>query len=201
MSTPPSDTNLAPPLTTGGQRCHKACAARPSSPFGLRPHCDKGRALHFRLEVERLDMLRRLSFLVFISFATTVFGTQGYAQVPEIPNPNLGDIAMVTNDYAGRPIIIFNPIICQQVGSYLCEFYKAHEYGHVNLGHTTFNRKFPQAAEAEADCWAAQRAPLFAVQAAIQWFSSGGGASYHHGTGSQRAQRVIACALNRISGN
>ena len=175
----------------------KNYAARPSSPFGLRLHCDKGRALHFRLEMRRLDMLRRLRLLVIIPFSTTVFGTQAYAQVPEIPNPNLGDIAIVTNDYAGRPIIIFNPIICQQLGSALCEFYKAHEYGHVNLGHTTFNKKFPQAAEAEADCWAAQRVSLLAVQAAIQWFRSGGGASYHHGTGPQRARRVTTCALYR----
>jgi hypothetical protein len=119
----------------------------------------------------------------------------GFAQVPEIPDVNLPDIAMVRL-WQGRPVIIFNPMICQQVGPALCEFYKAHEYGHINLGHA-FGGTHPMRAEAEADCWAAQHAPPFAIQAALQWFMAGGGTSYHHGTGGQRAQRVMTCIQRR----
>ena len=65
------------------------------------------------------------------------------AQVPEIPDPALNDIAMTTwcfgrlpngQTYQG-PIIIFNPVITAQVGPYLTEFFKFHEYGHIVLGH------------------------------------------------------------------
>lgn len=143
-----------------------------------------------------MRQLRRLG-----SFGATLFVVLSScsfagAQVPEIADPNLPDIAMVTNDAFGRPVIIYNPVICQQAGPALCEFYKAHEYGHVNLGHT-MSRQHPATKEAEADCWAARRAPAFAIRAAIQWFQSGGGASWHHGSGPQRAQRVIACANAR----
>ena len=118
------------------------------------------------------------------------------AQVPEIANPNLPDIAMVTSDRFGRPVIIYNPIICRQAGPALCEFYKAHEYGHVNLGHTR-TRQHPAEKEAHADCWAARHAPGYALRAAVQWFQSGGGASWHHGSGPERARRVIACSRGR----
>ena len=136
----------------------------------------------------------RILYLVLSAFI--FFCSNAAAQVPEIPNTNLGDIAMVTLDNFGNPVIIYNPIICQQIGPYLCEFYKAHEYGHVNLGHA-YTGQHPAVREAEADCWAAQNAPIPAVQAAIQWFSSGGGTSWHHGTGLQRAQRVIQCSQGR----
>lgn len=113
--------------------------------------------------------------------------------VPEIADPNLPDIAMVTVDGTGRPVISYNPILCQRAGPALCEFYRWHEYGHIQLGHT-FRQMWPQARELEADCWAAQNAPPHALRAAYQWFISGGGASPIHGFGPQRADRIRRCA-------
>lgn len=114
------------------------------------------------------------------------------AQVPEIPTPGLPDIAVVRATPNG-PVIFYNPQLCQQVGPLLCAFYRTHEYGHVALGHA-FVPVWPQVAEFQADCWAAQNAPLPVVQAAIQYFLQGGGSTPVHGPGLARAQRVGRCA-------
>lgn len=113
--------------------------------------------------------------------------------VPEIPNPSLPDIAMVTVNGMGSPIIIYNPILCQNAGPALCEFYRWHEYGHIMMGHTLI-QNWPQIKELEADCWAAKNAPRYALDAAYQWFIAGGGASPTHGFGPQRAYRIAYCA-------
>ncbi|CUI01123.1 hypothetical protein PHA8399_03264 [Leisingera aquaemixtae] len=140
------------------------------------------------------------------SGSTAENGSNGDGAVPgaeivgtyqEIPNPQLGDIAMVTNRPDGIPVIIYNPVLCQRLGYNLCEFYKYHEYGHIALSHTTSRRLHPVAVEAEADCWAARHAPWSAVEAGFQWFMQGGGSGLHHGTGRQRAARVQDCAASR----
>lgn len=114
------------------------------------------------------------------------------AQVQEIANPQLQDIAMVTVLPNGQPVIFYNPIICQQMGSALCGFYRAHEYCHISLGHT-IRQMWPQQRELEADCCAAQNASDVEVSAAYRWFSAGGGTSPVHGFGQQRANRILAC--------
>lgn len=114
------------------------------------------------------------------------------AQVIEIANPQLPDIAMVTVLPNGQPAIIYNPILCQQMGPELCGFYRTHEYCHIHLGHTV-RQIWPQQRELEADCCAARNASDAEVSAAYQWFSSGGGTTPIHGFGQQRAARIIAC--------
>jgi hypothetical protein len=114
------------------------------------------------------------------------------AQVPEIPNPNLPDIARVVPTPAG-PVIEYNPIYCQQLGPLVCAFYRAHEYGHVNLGHG-YRPAWPQQMEAEADCWAARNSPREVVMAAHDFFMRGGGSTPVHGSGPMRASRLRQCA-------
>lgn len=128
-----------------------------------------------------------------ILLVVALFSGRASSQVPEIANPNLPDIAMVTIDGYGNPVIIYNPILCQQAGPALCGFYRTHEYGHVVLGHT-IRQTWPWQKEAEADCWAAGNASEDEVLAAYQWFSSGGGASPMHGSSWQRAARLRTCA-------
>lgn len=131
---------------------------------------------------------------IFVGFLLIATAADTRAQgVPEIADPKLPDIAMVTVDGWGRPIIIYNPLLCQRAGPSLCEFYRWHEYGHIMMGHTLIP-KWPQVKELEADCWAARNAPLHALQAAHRWFSSGGGSSPAHGFGPQRAMRIASCA-------
>lgn len=123
-----------------------------------------------------------LFFIAVFSFNVNAVGN-----IAEIPNPNLPDIAMVTVDGYGNPVILFNPMLCQQAGPELCEFYRWHEYGHIMMGHTII-QKWPQIKELEADCWAAKNAPQYALQAAYNWFMAGGGASLIHGFVVRSAQ-------------
>jgi predicted metal-dependent peptidase len=119
------------------------------------------------------------------------------AAVPEIEDASVNDIA-ITTVLNGQVVIVYNPIYCQQLGLLVCNFFRAHEYGHVNLGHV-IRRSHPQRAEFEADCWAAQNAPLQQVQAAYQHFMANGFmGDWAHGTGVQRARRLAACAQGRI---
>ena len=85
-----------------------------------------------------------------------------------------------------------------QLGDLVCSFFRAHEYGHVNMGHP-IRGTHPQQAEFEADCWAAKNAPLAEVQAAHQHFMANGQmGNWSHGTGAQRAQRIATCAGSRL---
>lgn len=118
--------------------------------------------------------------------------SQAQSGVPEIANPQLPDIAMVIVLPNGQPAIIYNPILCQQAGPFLCGFYRAHEYCHISLGHT-IRQMWPQQKELEADCCAAKIASQTEATAAYQWFVSGGGTSPTHGFGLQRAARILAC--------
>ena len=113
--------------------------------------------------------------------------------VPEIPDPNLNDIAIATH-MNGQVVIIYNPNYCNQLGPFVCNFFRAHEYGHVNLEHVLMGTH-PVQAEYEADCWAARNAPPQQVQAAYYHFMNQGFmGDWSHGTGIQRGQRVAACA-------
>ena len=79
------------------------------------------------------------------------------------------------------------------MGFLVCNFFRAHEYGHVNLGHL-IRGTYPSQAEYEADCWAAQNVPLQQVQAAYEHFMNQGYmGNWSHGTGIQRATRLAQC--------
>ena len=113
------------------------------------------------------------------------------AQVRETPNRWIRGVAKVTLDRNGNSQIAFNPQICRQLGPDLCEFFRTHEYGHVNLRHLERGVAAPQA-EAEADIWAARNASPSAVRAAKEFFLSGKGGSRVHGTPQERARRMDA---------
>jgi hypothetical protein len=88
-------------------------------------------------------------------------------------------------------VILYNPLLCQQAGPALCEFYRYHEYGHIILRHNERDNLSIQEQEREADEWAAQHAPFTSVMAAFRFFSAGGGASPMHGKSENRAARMI----------
>ena len=111
------------------------------------------------------------------------------AQVEERVRWLLPDVAKVTLDSSGQSQIDFNPAICRRLGPDLCEYFRAHEYGHVNLRH--LERGVPtRQAEREADIWAAQNASPSAVEAARKYFEKGRGGSRDHGSAQERAQRL-----------
>ena len=119
------------------------------------------------------------------------------AQVPEIPDPNLPDIAMVQAHPLYGAIIIYTPITCRAIGP-ACGFFRAHEYGHIAMGHQLAHpASYPARREADADCWAAGRARPDEVLAAWQLFMSGRSSANWavYGNPIQRAERVRFCAI------
>ena len=141
--------------------------------------------------------MKLVRFLLF-SFASLALLATGQlqsnceAQIREVRSIFLNDLGVVREDRSGNPYVTINPVRCRQLGPQLCEFFKQHEYGHVNLDH--FGRGTdPQRAEAEADCYAARHVSASIAQAAIDWFNAGNGASSVHGTSQQRAARVARC--------
>lgn len=134
---------------------------------------------------------------VIAAFALATAMSSSNAQVPEIADPNIPDIA-ITTMLNGAPVILWNPMVCGQMGMYVCRFFRAHEYGHVMLGHLIMGT-FPQQAEFEADCYAAQNAQKIEVQAALQhFFNNGFMGNWSHGTGYDRATRILNCAQSRF---
>jgi hypothetical protein len=121
----------------------------------------------------------------------------GRAQVPEIPDATLREIAVVRPDPRTGAVIIYNPIRCQQVGA-ACGFFRAHEYGHVAMRHQIPNpRAWPAQREAAADCWAAHNAHPQETLAAVQLFLAGGSSGNWqvYGDPVSRARRVRNCAI------
>ena len=119
--------------------------------------------------------------------------------VPEIPAPWLNDIAVARMTAQG-PVIFYNPTICKEVGAGVCSFFRAHEYGHIELNHTgAFYTKYfggRALAEAEADCFAAKNTLRWQVKATMAWFLTPERIDYDvgdHGTGRVRAKRLKDC--------
>lgn len=137
---------------------------------------------------------------ILISGITSVLcwiAANAFAQVPEIPDSNLPDIAQVRPDPIYGAVIIYNPNICVRIG-HACGFFRAHEYGHVVLGHAYLDpAAFPAVREASADCWAAQNGNPIEIFAAYQLFLAGGSSTIWqvYGNPIDRAQRVQFCAM------
>jgi len=139
-------------------------------------------------------LFARLSqLLVFvITGFVLLLPVQGMQKVKELAVPSLPDIAMVRFVPGKEPVILYNPILCREAGRALCEFYRFHEYAHIELRHHERDELSLQEKESEADRWAAQHAPLASVMAAYRFFSAGGGGTPMHGNSRRRAERMLA---------
>lgn len=167
----------------------------------------------------------RISACLLFTIASWFQAPFASAQVPEIPNPSLQDIAMVTWHsgplpqfglpmYNG-PVIIYNPMVTSQVGPVLTAFFQAHEYCHITLDHiqqqyflsNPFNRAWlSQALELEADTGATQsllsQGNTMSVRMAVQWFHGQGPIQLvpSHPPGQARAMNILNTARN-LGGN
>ncbi|MEW6460563.1 MAG: hypothetical protein AB1459_05495 [Pseudomonadota bacterium] len=95
-------------------------------------------------------------------------------------------------------VIIYNPYFCQQIGA-ACGFFRAHEYGHVTLGHQFMHPgAYPAQREAQADEWAAANAQPQEILAAYYLFLNGGSSQNWqvYGHPQQRAARLRGYAIN-----
>ncbi|MCV9930377.1 hypothetical protein OIU83_22145 [Flavobacterium sp. LS1R49] len=79
-------------------------------------------------------VVRKFKYILFFALAFFCICQIKAQIIREIPSYSLNDIACASFDNYG-PVIYFNPTICQQAGELTTLFFKAHEYGHHNLGH------------------------------------------------------------------
>jgi len=139
--------------------------------------------------MKKINILLALLACIFINVET-------FAEVQEIADPELQDIAVVKPNSEYGTVIVYNPIICQKIGP-ACGFFKAHEHGHVALNHQYQHPSYyPAQREAQADCWAATNGIPEEIFAAYQLFMADGSSSNYqvYGNPQQRAQRVKHCA-------
>jgi hypothetical protein len=134
-----------------------------------------------------------------ISTALAFASAQRPALVPEIDAPELPDTAMAEMTASG-PVIFYNPKLYQAAGA-AREFVRAHEYGHVLLGHLGDEQILGTdaghaRAEAEADCFAAQAVSREASRAMARLVLGlpPEPRDRIYGTKSERARRILSCA-------
>ena len=102
------------------------------------------------------QIIQKLILLIAL-LSTVVFTGLALAQAFwEIPDPNFKYIAMVRKfpqwDYA----VIYNPVMCEQIGD-ACAFFRAHEFSHGFRNDAILRPdEYPQSLEDRADCWAAK---------------------------------------------
>jgi Zn-dependent peptidase ImmA (M78 family) len=121
------------------------------------------------------------------------------ALVPEVDAPDLADTAMAEMTSKG-PVILINPALFKAAGP-AQDFVRAHEYGHVLLGHLeneemlTTDEGHAQA-EAEADCFAARVVgpAASAAMAKLVLAQPPEPRDRIYGTKAERAKRILACA-------
>jgi hypothetical protein len=145
------------------------------------------------MKARRITRLYSGVGLVCLGFSGVIsfHASEAKAQVVrEVAVPGMRGIASA--GYRGNTLTIeYSPRTCARLGPDLCSFFRAHEYGHVVLGH--LQRKTPvRRAEYEADVWAARNTTPSARAAAIRYFKSGNGGSFRHGSSESRANRVAS---------
>jgi hypothetical protein len=155
--------------------------------------------------MSRFTRLTVIAALLLPAGAEQARAAQRLMDVQQVATDTLRDVAFAVFEH-GRPVIYYNPVLMQQVGSDLEAFFFAHEYGHVRFGHTGAALGAGEAdlsalrvrQELAADCYAAatlgEAAPE-AVAAAVRFFTRMGPIRFDawHPSGSQRAAKLLAC--------
>jgi hypothetical protein len=137
--------------------------------------------------------------MVAIASATLLSSERAYADAPEFLDTRTPDIGITSEDPILGTVIHINPMICSQMGPLVCGFFRKHEQGHANRGHTrtwwyAATTQGQRAAEAEADCVGAKASSDAEATAAIAFFRRMGmGGDVRHGTGFERAAIVQRC--------
>ena len=136
----------------------------------------------------------------FVVAAALAFASaQRPSLVPEVDAPALPDTAMAEMTASG-PVIFYNPALYRAAGG-AREFVRAHEYGHVLLGHLSDEEMLTTErgrarAEAEADCFAARAVSREATVAMARLVLGlpPEPRDRIYGTKPQRAKRILSCA-------
>jgi hypothetical protein len=136
----------------------------------------------------------------FVAAAALAFASaQRPSLVPEVDAPALPDTAMAEMTASG-PVIFYNPTLFRAAGA-AGDFVRAHEYGHVLLGHLENEEMLGTdeghaRAEAEADCFAARAVSREATVAMARLVLGlpPEPRDRIYGTKPQRAKRILSCA-------
>lgn len=130
------------------------------------------------------------SFAVPYNGQTVSCSTPAGVQVLFIPNPSLADVGMAypAGSISPFPVIVYNPLVLQQLPTSLGLFWLAHECGHQK----------GYANETQADCWAVKTGMAqgwFTIetlyQAALMLQNNSG--DWTHLPGPQRVQSMALC--------
>ncbi len=117
----------------------------------------------------------------------------------EIQDSRLPEIAMIRMIRTGANVVIYNPVICQQIGD-ACGFFRLHVFAHDRLIHTILPKPadYPASQEYQADCWAAKYGKPHEIYAAVQLISDEDRDKNLkiHGNPAQRAEQIRVCAID-----
>jgi len=120
----------------------------------------------------------------------------------EIPDEHLPYIAMIRDDPRFGTTVIYNPLLCNEIGA-ACAFFRIHADAHIQLNHNILAtpEHYPASQEAAADCFAARNVHPHEVQAAVALLSDEKRSAELPITGypAERAERIRRCAVE--SGN
>ena len=116
----------------------------------------------------------------------------------EIQDPRLPEIAMIRMIRTEATVVIYHPVICQQIID-ACGFFRLHVFAHDRLNHSilAFPADYPTLQETQADCWAAKHGKPHETYAAVQLILDEDRDEnlIIHGDPAQRAEQIRACAM------
>ena len=115
----------------------------------------------------------------------------------EITDSNLPYVARVRADPNWGSAVIYNPVLCKQVGT-ACGFFRTHAHAHAFRNHLLLPpASYPYMLEDEADCWAAKNGKAEEAYAAVQFFLDEERDPEIKITGEplKRAEKIKACAI------
>jgi len=142
-------------------------------------------------EINKKDFMMKKRFIIL-----AVLFSYNALSVQEIPDTSINEIA-ISAVVKGQKVVLYNPHRCDNLGLLLCNFFRAHEKGHIYLAHG-MKSFHPEHEAFDADCWAARKAPLQEVKAAYNYFMRvADKEKWSHASGKQRAQRLAQCAQYR----
>lgn len=113
-----------------------------------------------------------------------------------IRDQTLPYIARIRAERNNAPAVIYNPVICDQIGA-ACGFFYKHAFSHYFLNHQLLEPKYyTQLQEDQADCYAAKTAKSEDVFAAVMLMESDEASNYPiTGDPKKRARLVRECAV------
>ncbi|HSR62447.1 MAG TPA: hypothetical protein VLN56_03470 [Gammaproteobacteria bacterium] len=116
----------------------------------------------------------------------------------EIPDEQLPYIAMIRDDPRFGTAVIYNPLLCKEIGD-ACAFFRIHADAHIQLNHNILAtpEDYPPSQEAAADCYAARNVHPHEVQATVALLSNEKRSAELPITGNpaERAERIQNCAI------